>query len=68
MSRVWLLTAARLPSSAVPKREQSKRHEQERQKEDVTRSQREHDHSYCEPYREYAHSSETPFCIRFLFR
>lgn len=43
----------------MPKRKQTQRHEQEWQKENVTRRQREHDHSYCKSYREYAHG-ETP--------
>jgi hypothetical protein len=51
-TRVAASKRARLPSSAVPKREQSKRQEQEWQKENVTRRQHEHDHSYSESYRE----------------
>jgi hypothetical protein len=43
---------ARLPSTPVPKRKQTQRHEQKWQKENVTRRQREHDHSYCESYRD----------------
>ena len=39
---------------SVPERKQTKWQEQERQKDDVTRRQYEHDHSYSEPDREQA--------------
>jgi len=40
---------------SVPERKQTKRQEQEREKDDVTRRQYEDDHSYPEPDREQAH-------------
>jgi len=40
---------------SVPERKQTKRQEQEREKDDVTRRQYEYDHSYSQPDREQAH-------------